>query len=48
MLPGWRDDLKVCIEFADITMLANEMGQLATSILTYYLDIAKFSLKRLF
>jgi hypothetical protein len=34
MLPGWRNDLKVRIEFADITMLANEMGRPATSIPT--------------
>lgn len=30
MLPRWRDDLKVRIEFADITMLANEIGRPAT------------------
>lgn len=48
MLPGWRDDLKVRIEFADITMLANEMGRPATSIPTQHPDIAKFSSKRPF
>ncbi len=34
MLPGWRDDWKVGIGFADIRMLANEMGRSATSIPT--------------
>jgi hypothetical protein len=34
MLPRWRENLKVRIEFADITMLANEMGRPATSIPT--------------
>jgi hypothetical protein len=48
MLPGWRNDLKIRIEFADITMLANEMGRPATSIPTQHPDIAKFSLKRPF
>jgi 23S rRNA U2552 (ribose-2'-O)-methylase RlmE/FtsJ len=48
MLPGWRDDLKVRIEFADITMLANEMGRPATSIPTQHPDIARFSSERPF
>ncbi|KAL1595004.1 hypothetical protein SLS59_008555 [Nothophoma quercina] len=48
MLPGWKDDLKIRIEFADITMLANEMGRPATSIPTQHPDIAKFSSKRPF
>jgi 23S rRNA U2552 (ribose-2'-O)-methylase RlmE/FtsJ len=48
MLPGWRDDLRVRIEFADITMLADEMGWPATSIPTHHPDIAKFSSKRPF
>jgi 23S rRNA U2552 (ribose-2'-O)-methylase RlmE/FtsJ len=48
MLPGWRNDLKVRIEFADITMLANEMGRPATSIPTRHPDIAKFCSKRPF
>jgi 23S rRNA U2552 (ribose-2'-O)-methylase RlmE/FtsJ len=48
MLPGWRDNLKVRIEFADITMLASEMGRPATSIPTQHQDIAKFSSKRPF
>lgn len=48
MLPGWRDHLKARIEFADITMLANEMGQPATSIPTQHLDIANFSSNRTF
>jgi len=48
MLPGWRDSLKIRIEFADITMLANEMGRPATSIPTQHPDIAKFSSQRPF
>jgi 23S rRNA U2552 (ribose-2'-O)-methylase RlmE/FtsJ len=48
MLPGWRDDLRVRIEFADITMLANEMGRPAASIPAQHPDIAKFCLKRPF
>jgi 23S rRNA U2552 (ribose-2'-O)-methylase RlmE/FtsJ len=48
MLPGWRDDFRVRIEFADITMLANEMGRPATSIPTQRPDIAKFCSKRPF
>jgi 23S rRNA U2552 (ribose-2'-O)-methylase RlmE/FtsJ len=48
MLPRWRDDLKVRIEFADITMLANEMGRPPTSIPTQHPDFAKFSSKRPF
>jgi hypothetical protein len=48
MLPKWRDDLRIRVEFADITMLANEMGRPATSIPTQHLDIAKFSTKRPF
>jgi hypothetical protein len=48
MLLGWRNDLKVRIEFADITMLANEMGRPVTSIPTQHPDIAKFSAKRPF
>ena len=48
MLPGWRNNLKIRIEFADITMLANEMGRPATSIPTQHTDIAKFSSKRPF
>ena len=45
MLPRWRDNLNVRMEFADITMLANEMGRPATSIPTQHPDIAKFSSK---
>jgi 23S rRNA U2552 (ribose-2'-O)-methylase RlmE/FtsJ len=48
MLPGWRNNLKVRIEFADITMLANEMGRPAISIPTQHPDIASFSSKRPF
>jgi 23S rRNA U2552 (ribose-2'-O)-methylase RlmE/FtsJ len=48
MLPRWRDDLNVRIEFADVTRLANEMGCPAPSIPTQHPDIAKFSSKRLF
>jgi 23S rRNA U2552 (ribose-2'-O)-methylase RlmE/FtsJ len=48
MLPGWRDNLNVRIEFADITMLASEMGRSATSIPTQHPDIAKFSSRRPF
>jgi 23S rRNA U2552 (ribose-2'-O)-methylase RlmE/FtsJ len=48
MLPRWRENLKVRIEFADITMLANEMGRPATSIPTQHPDNAKFSSKRPF
>jgi uroporphyrinogen-III decarboxylase len=48
MLPGWRDDLRVRIEFADITILANEMGCQATSIPAQHPDIAKFFSKKPF
>lgn len=48
MLPRWRDDLNIRIEFADITMLANEMGRPTTSIPTQHPDIAKFCSKRPF
>ena len=43
MLPRWKDDLRIRIDFADITMLANEMGRPATFIPTQHPDIAKFS-----
>ncbi|KAH7381135.1 hypothetical protein DE146DRAFT_728734 [Phaeosphaeria sp. MPI-PUGE-AT-0046c] len=48
MLPGWKYNLNVRVEFADITMLANEMGRPATSIPTQHPDRAKFSFKRPF
>jgi hypothetical protein len=48
MLPRWKDDLRIRIEFVDITVLANEMGRPATSIPTQHPDIAKFSPKRPF
>ena len=48
MLPSWKDDLRIRLEFADITMQANEMGRPATSIPTQHPDIAKFSSKRPF
>ena len=50
MLPGWRNNLKIRIEFADVTMLVNEMGlgRPATSIPTRHPNTATFSSKRLF
>jgi 23S rRNA U2552 (ribose-2'-O)-methylase RlmE/FtsJ len=48
MLPGWKYNLKIRIEFVDIMMLANEMGCPATSLPTHHPDIAKFSSDRPF
>jgi 23S rRNA U2552 (ribose-2'-O)-methylase RlmE/FtsJ len=48
MLPGWENNSKVRVEFADITKLADEMGRPATSKPTQHPDIAKSSSKRLF
>lgn len=50
MLPGWRNNLKIRIEFADVTMLVNEMGlgRPATFIPTRHPNTATFSSKRLF
>ena len=48
MLPGWRDDPRVHVEFADITMLSDEMGRPTTSIPIQHPDIAKYSSARPF
>lgn len=48
MLLRWRDDLRIRIEFADITMLTNEMGRPPASILTEHPRFANASSKRPF
>ncbi|KAF1828722.1 hypothetical protein BDW02DRAFT_593085 [Decorospora gaudefroyi] len=48
MLPGWNADLRILIEFLDVTMLADEMGRPTTSIPTTHPDFATFSSNRPF
>ena len=48
MLPRWTDDLRIRIEFADITMLTNEIGRPPASIPTEHPEFANFSSKRPF
>ncbi|RYP83849.1 hypothetical protein DL769_001271 [Monosporascus sp. CRB-8-3] len=48
MLPKWRSDPRIQIEFLDITMLADEMGTPVTSIPVTHDDSANFSSQRPF
>jgi 23S rRNA U2552 (ribose-2'-O)-methylase RlmE/FtsJ len=46
MLPRWKTDSKIFLEFLDVTMLAEEMGRSIKSIPTKHTDVARFSSKR--
>jgi 23S rRNA U2552 (ribose-2'-O)-methylase RlmE/FtsJ len=48
ILPNWRSDERVHIEFLDVTMLADEMGTPTTSIAVTHVDLANFSSHRPF
>ena len=48
MLPQWKSDPRVLIQFLDVTMLADEMGHPTTSIPATHPDIANFSSNRPF
>jgi hypothetical protein len=48
MLPRWRSDHRVLIQFLDVMMLTNEMGRPTTSIPTTHPDVANFSSERPF
>jgi 23S rRNA U2552 (ribose-2'-O)-methylase RlmE/FtsJ len=48
MLPRWQFDTRVLIEFVDVTMLTDEMGQPATSIPGTHPDFPNFSSVRPF
>ncbi|KAF1347199.1 hypothetical protein EJ07DRAFT_160453 [Lizonia empirigonia] len=48
MLPRWKSDSRILVQFLDVTMLADEIGRPTTSIPTTHPDVANFSSKRPF
>jgi 23S rRNA U2552 (ribose-2'-O)-methylase RlmE/FtsJ len=48
MLPHWRSDSRVRIEFADVTMLTDDMGRPATSVPATHPDFVNLSSDRPF